>query len=118
VFLVIENSVGGGIAIDGRLFSWGTGPRCEIGYLKVPGRDERDLERPSGWSGRWRAIGRAQTGRCRSEGILTDVRDACPVPSQSPKIGEALAFAVVQVSCLIDPDRIVLGGRWPICIHW
>ena len=112
VFFVIENSVGGGIAIDGRLFRGGRGLAGEIGYLKVPGRDERDLEAAIGLE---RTLARYRSSTNREDvglkEFLTDVRDRVPgAVTIAEDWAQALAFAVVQVSCLIDPDRIVLGG--------
>ncbi len=112
VFFIIESGVGGGIAADGRLFRGGGGLAGEVGHLKMPGRDERNLEQAIGL-GRTLALYRSSTNRedVGLEDFLTDVRDRVPdAVTIAEDWAQALAFAVVQVSCLIDPDRIVLGG--------
>ncbi len=112
VFFVIESGVGGGIAIDGRLFRGGRGLAGEIGHLKMPGRDDRNLEQAIGLE-RTLALYRSSTKRedVGLKDFLTDVRDRVPgAVTIAEDWAQALAFAIVQVSCLIDPDRIVLGG--------
>ncbi len=112
VFFVIKSGVGGGIAIDGKLFRGGQGLAGEVGHLMVPGRDERNLEQAIGL-GRTLALYRSRTNRedVGLKDFLTDVDDRVPIAvTIAEDWAHALAFAVVQVSCLIDPDRIVLGG--------
>ena len=112
VFIVIESGVGGGIAIDGRLFRGGRGLAGEVGNLRVGGRDERSLEEAIGL-GRTLALYRSRVGRedVGLKDFLTDVHDRVPVAvTIAEDWAQALAFAVVQIACLIDPNRIVLGG--------
>ncbi len=112
VFLVIESGVGGGIAIDGRLFRGARGLAGEVGHLIMPGREERKLEQSIGL-GHTLARYRLSTKRedLGLQDFLTDVRDRAPYAiTIADDWAQALAFAVVQVTCMIDPDRIVLGG--------
>ena len=111
-FIVIESGVGGGIAIDGRLFRGGRGLAGEVGNLRVIGHGESSLEQAIGL-GHTLARYRSHTGRegAGLKDFLTDVHDRVPVAvAIAEDWAQALAFAVVQLSCLIDPNRIVLGG--------
>nr|WP_249158160.1 ROK family transcriptional regulator [Bradyrhizobium jicamae] len=112
MFLVIESGVGGGIAIDGKLFRGGRGLAGEVGHLKVPNREERNLEQAIGL-GRVIAKYQSSTGR-QDVGLADFLRDVNDREPNAVVIAEdwaqTLAFAIVQVSRLIDPDRIVLGG--------
>ena len=112
VFFVIESGVRGGIAVDGRLFRGGRGLAGEVGYLRMPGRDGHNLEQAIGL-GRTLALYRSRTNRddVGLKEFLTDVHDRAPdAVTIAEDWAQALAFAVTQVACLIDPDRIVLGG--------
>jgi predicted NBD/HSP70 family sugar kinase len=110
--LVIESGVGGGIVIDGKLFRGSHGLAGEIGHLRAPGGDGLMVEQSIGLQsvlGEYRAL----TGRAnaRLEEFLADVRDRAPGPvALADGWARVLAFALVQASRLIDPDRIVLGG--------
>jgi predicted NBD/HSP70 family sugar kinase len=110
--LVIESGVGGGIVIDGKLFRGGHGLAGEIGHLRTPGSDGLTVEQSIGLQsilGEYRAL----TGRAdvRLDDFLLDVRDRAPGPvALADRWARVLAFALVQASRLIDPDRIVLGG--------
>jgi predicted NBD/HSP70 family sugar kinase len=112
LFLVIESGVGGGIVIDGKLFRGSHGLAGEIGHLRTPGGDGLMVEQSIGLQsvlGEYRAL----TGRAnaRLEEFLADVRDRAPGPvALADGWARVLAFALVQASRLIDPDRIVLGG--------
>ncbi len=110
--LVIESGIGGGIVIDGKLFRGSHGLAGEIGHLKTPGGDGLMVEQLIGLRSVLREY-RALTGRAdaRLGEFLTDVRDRAPGPvAIADGWASVLAFALVQASRLIDPDRIVLGG--------
>jgi predicted NBD/HSP70 family sugar kinase len=112
VFVVIESGVGGGIAINGRLFRGARGLAGEVGQLRMPGQDARNLEQSLGLG---QALARYHASRKRMDlglpDFLADVRDRAPDAIMiADDWAQALAFAVIQISCMIDPDRIVLGG--------
>lgn len=112
VFLVVDSGVGGGIAVDGRLFRGGRGLAGEVGELRMPGPDGGSLEQAIGL-GHTLARYRSSTRRedLALQDFLTDVRDRAPrAITIADDWAQALAFAVVQIACVIDPDRIVLGG--------
>ncbi len=110
--LVIESGVGGGIVIDGKLFRGGHGLAGEIGHVKAPTGDGRKVEESIGleWIlGQYRLLpGRAGA---QLDKFLDDVRDRAPgAVAIADEWARVLAFALVQASRLIDPNRIVLGG--------
>ena len=112
LFLVIESGVGGGIVIDGKLFRGGHGLAGEIGHVKAPTGDGRTVEQSIGLEsvlGQYRAsIGRDDA---QLDEFLLDVRDRAPgAVAIADEWARILAFALVQASRLIDPNRIVLGG--------
>ncbi len=112
VFFLIESGVGGGIAIDGRLYRGARGLAGGVGHLRMPGREERNLEQSIGLTHtltRYRAS--AELENLGLQDFLTDVRDRAPFAiTIADDWARALAFAVMQVTCIVDPDRIVLGG--------
>jgi predicted NBD/HSP70 family sugar kinase len=112
LFLVIESGVGGGIVIDGKLFRGGHGLAGEIGHIKASTGDGRTLEQAIGleWVlGEYRALAGHANGQL--DEFLQDVRDRAPGPvAIADEWARVLAYALVQASRLIDPNRIVLGG--------
>jgi predicted NBD/HSP70 family sugar kinase len=112
LFLVVESGVGGGVVIDGKLFRGGHGLAGEIGHLKTLGDKGPTVEQSIGLQSVL-AEYRVLTGRAdaRLEEFLADVRDRTPGPvALADEWARILAFALVQASRLIDPERIVLGG--------
>ena len=112
LFLVIESGVGGGIVIDGKLFRGGHGLAGEIGHVIASTGEGRTLEQAIGleWVlGQYRALAGHANGRL--DEFLQDVRDRAPGPvAIADEWARVLAYALVQASRLIDPNRIVLGG--------
>ena len=115
LFLVMESGVGGGIVIDGALFRGAHGLAGEIGHLLVPdgaGR-MRALEDVIGLENVLAAYGAgarrraADARRASSPGCGT----ASPARSSiAEDWARTLAYGLVQVCRMVDPDRIVLGG--------
>jgi predicted NBD/HSP70 family sugar kinase len=110
LFLVMESGVGGGIVIDGRLFRGAHGLAGEIGHVFV--RDSQELEHLLGLDRLLKCHqGVIKNGAATLDGFLKDVRDREPKAVEiAEEWAQDLARAVVAVSRLIDPDRIVLGG--------
>lgn len=109
-YMVIETGVGGGIVIDGKLFRGGNGLAGEVGHLKTRSSEYRNLEE---------AFGRDRILSSYREfcpdadliAFLRDVRDRVPEAVQIAEEWSILfAFAVVQISRIIDPNQIVLSG--------
>ncbi|MDX8448184.1 ROK family transcriptional regulator [Mesorhizobium captivum] len=109
-FMVIETGVGGGIVIDGKLFRGGNGLAGEVGHLKTRNSEYRNLEQAFGRD-RILSSYRQFDPDADLDAFLSDVRDRVPEAVQfAEEWSSLLAFAVVQISRLIDPNRIVLGG--------
>lgn len=109
-FMVIETGVGGGIVIDGKLFRGGNGLAGEVGHLKTRNPTYRNLEQAFGRD-RILSSYRQFNPEADLETFLGDVRDRVPQAVQLAEEWATLfAFAVVQISRLIDPNRIVVGG--------
>lgn len=112
IFLVIESGVGGGIVIDGKLFRGGRGLAGEVGHLNIGQGHVGNLEQTIGL-GRVLALYRASRKQ-EEVGLaefLVDVRDRVPgAVAIAEDWASALAFAIVQISRVIDPDCLVLGG--------
>lgn len=108
----MENGVGGGILINGRLFRGGAGLAGEIGHLRMGLDSPGTLEEQIGLSRlmeRYRALTRrTQAGLAD---LLQDVRDREPgAVVIAEDWARALAFALSQVCRVIDADTVVLGG--------
>jgi len=112
LFLVIESGVGGGVLINGELFRGAHGLAGEIGHMLVPDDQGREIESLLGLdhllSQYCSNIGHND---CSFDSLLTDVRDRVP---QAVLIADEwaryLGLLLRQASCIIDPNRIVLGG--------
>ena len=109
-FMVIETGVGGGIVIEGKLFRGGNGLAGEVGHLKTRNPAYRNLEQAFGRD-RILSSYRQFNPEADLDIFLRDVRDRVPQAVQLAEEWATLfAFAVVQISRLIDPNRIVVGG--------
>jgi predicted NBD/HSP70 family sugar kinase len=114
LFIVLESGVGGGIVIDGNLFRGGHGLAGEIGHLNVPSTagERRNLEEVIGLESVVGAYGggAAPDGRLLDR-FLADVRDREPgAVAIAEQWSKGLAYALVQICRVIDPDHVVLGG--------
>ena len=111
LFLVLESGVGGGIIIDGKLFRGGHGLAGEIGHVHV--RDGTELEEVLGRehleSRYCKAVG--QVG-ATIDSFLDAVRGRDPeAMAIADEWALDLAKAIVAACRLLDPNRVVLGGR-------
>lgn len=112
LFLVLESGVGGGILIDGILFRGGHGLAGEIGHILVPDSGGHEVETLIGLNGILTQYGE-RIGRQHVElpEFLQDVKDRVPhAVAVADDWARYLGFVLRQASCLIDPNRIVLGG--------
>jgi glucokinase len=124
VFLEVGNGVGAGIFINGMLYRGATGGAGEIGYMQVPGAPRGPfstqlpgtLERVAGGKGMeetWRQL--SKNGRARKSATAADIlafaeagdRVAVQVIETAAK---ALCDVIANISVLLDPTLIVLGG--------
>lgn len=111
LFLVLESGVGGGIIIDGKLFRGGHGLAGEIGHVHV--RDGTELEEVLGRAHLERRYRKAAK---RPAATIDDFLDAVrrredDATEIADEWAEDLARAIVAACRLLDPNRVVLGGR-------
>jgi predicted NBD/HSP70 family sugar kinase len=113
LFVVLESGVGGGIAIDGTLFRGAHGLAAEIGHMHVPdgAGGQRMLEEVIGLESVLAAYAGSARGRPPLAEFLAEVRDREPgAVAIAEGWARTLAYALVQICRVADPDRIVLGG--------
>jgi glucokinase len=124
VFLEVGNGVGAGIFINGMLYRGATGGAGEIGYMQVPGaprgpfstRLPGTLERVAGGKGMeetWRRL--SKNGRARKSATAADIlafAEAGDVLAVQviETAAKALCDVIANISVLLDPTLIVLGG--------
>jgi glucokinase len=118
--MVVSTGVGGGLIIDGRIYSGPTGNAGHIGHTVVAldgdacpcgGRGCVELFASGPAMVRWaRSNGWAvQVGDARR--LAHDARNGHPVAKQAfERAADALATAIVSAAALIDLDDVVLGG--------
>lgn len=114
LFVVLETGIGAGIAIDGVLVRGGHGLAGEIGHMLVPDTRAggmRPLEAVIGLEALLAAYAEERLARPSLAEFLARVRDREPAAvTVAEGWSRTLAFALVQVCRLIDPEHIVLGG--------
>ncbi|MGJ8583562.1 MAG: ROK family transcriptional regulator [Marinosulfonomonas sp.] len=112
LFLLLETGVGGAIVIDGTVFRGGNGLAGEIGHLRLSAEHETTLENYIGLEALLDMHRKATNLDYTSfESFLEKVRDREPnAVLIAEKWASHIAFAFVQVSRMIDPNRIVIGG--------
>ena len=122
VFLDVGEGVGAGIFINGMLYRGATGSAGEIGYMQVPGaprgpfstRVPGTLERVAGGKGMeetWRGMSKATREPATAAEILAfaEAGDALAVQVVETA-AKALSDVIANISVLLDPTLIVLGG--------
>jgi glucokinase len=124
VFLEVGEGLGAGIFINGMLYRGATGSAGEIGYMQVPGvprgsftaRLPGNLERVAAGKGieaTWLELTRKSTARQPASAaeilIFAEAGDALAL--QVIEIAaKALCAVIANISVLLDPALIVLGG--------
>jgi glucokinase len=124
VFLEVGNGIGAGIFINGMLYRGATGSAGEIGYMQVPGAPRGPfstqvpgpLERVAGGKGMeetWLGMSKSQPARepATAAQILAfaEAGDALAV-KVIETAAKALSDVIANISVLLDPTLIVLGG--------
>jgi glucokinase len=126
VFLEVGEGVGAGIFINGTLYRGATGSAGEIGYMQVPSAPRGpfsakvlgNLERVAGGRGMeeaWRES--AKNGHWREPAtaaeILAFAEAGDPLATRIVEAAaKALCDVITNISVLLDPTVIVLGGPW------
>jgi glucokinase len=123
VFLEVGNGVGAGIFINGMLYRGATGSAGEIGYMQVPGaprgpfstRLPGTLERVAGGKGMeetWRQLSRKPARKPVTAADILAFAAAGDVLAVQvvESAAKALCDVIANISVLLDPTLIVLGG--------
>ena len=124
VFLEVGNGVGAGIFINGMLYRGATGSAGEIGYMQVPGAPRGPfsthlpgpLERVAGGKGMeetWRGMNKKLSPRkpATAAEILAFAEAGDVLAVQVIETAaKALSDVIANISVLLDPTLIVLGG--------
>jgi glucokinase len=126
VFLWVDKGVGAGIFVDGKLHRGADGSAGEIGYMRVPGAPRAtlsihhtgSLEDSLGQKGleeAWRqmhpANGKGNLKILTAHQILEMASDGHPEAGEiRDMIAAILSDVIINISVLLDPSMIVLGG--------
>jgi glucokinase len=119
--IVVSTGIGGGLVINGRIFTGPTGNAGHIGHMSVDVAGELC---PCGGRGcvetlasgpamvRWAlAHGWLEGHPCDARGLAHDARAGHPVAEEAfARAADALATAIVSAAALIDLDDVVIGG--------
>lgn len=129
VFLTVGSGIGAGIFINGHLYHGADWAAGEIGYLYVPGTEESPLAilKPGPLEGMigakaietaWRNLEgqNGESGRQKPEvdggGILDLAETGDPLAGRIlQQTARILADAVTNISVVLNPSLVVLGGR-------
>ena len=124
VFLEVGDGVGAGIFINGMLYRGATGSAGEIGYMQVPGiprgpfsaQVPGTLERVAGGKG-MEATWRELTEHLHGSSVATAAQIVALADSGDPQAlqvidtaAKALCDVIANISVLLDPTLIILGG--------
>jgi predicted NBD/HSP70 family sugar kinase len=123
VALAIEAGLGGGLIIGDQLHRGANSSAGEVGYL-LTGRDSLDRIYPGFGDLEGRVAGAALARRAADIGVSRSTRDATPSDLFSAAnrgdaraaavvadVVDLLALTVANISVLLDPELIVIGGR-------
>jgi glucokinase len=127
VFLWVDKGVGAGIFVDGKLHRGAIGSAGEIGYMRVPGTPAAtlsihhtgSLEDALGQKGleeAWRQMhpvnGKGKEKTVTAQEILSLASAGHPEAVQiRDTIAAILSDVIINISVLLDPSMIVLGGE-------
>ena len=123
VMLTVGTGVGGGVICDGRIIAGATGGGGEVGHLPLPFRPEWQcscgkygcLDVTASASGIIRAAREYSPFREMEKVTARDVYDAAAAGDENAKrvvdeAGQALGMAAAIVSCIANPELVLLGG--------
>ncbi len=123
VLLTIGTGVGGGIICDGRIIAGATGGGGEVGHMTVPYHSDWQcacgrkgcLEVTSSATGIIRAAKAFSPFKEMEKVTAKDVYDAAAAGDENAlavikEAAEALGYAAVTISCIVNPEVILLGG--------
>jgi glucokinase len=123
-YVTLGSGVGGGLAVDGKIFHGAKPGESEIGHVRLD-RDRTIVEhRCSGWAvdktiraatreNKDSPLARLTAGMERAEAsqLAPALRENCPVARRIlDQVSDDLAFGLSHVTHLMHPEAIVLGG--------
>ena len=123
LMLTVGTGVGGGVICDGRIIAGATGGGGEVGHLPLPFRPNWQcscgkygcLDVTASASGIIRAAREYSPFREMEKVTAKDVYDAAAAGDENAKrvvdeAGQALGMAAAIVSCIANPELVLLGG--------
>ena len=123
VMFTVGTGVGGGIICDGRIVAGATGGGGEVGHLPLPFRPEWQcscgkygcLDVTASATGIIRAAREYSPFREMEKVTAKDVYDAAAAGDENARrvvteAGQALGMAAAIVSCIANPELVLLGG--------
>lgn len=126
-FLLIESGVGGGIVIGGKLFRGSSGLAGEFGQIVLGGEGfYRGRTRPGhveSYVGKEAVLARYQwhgaDASADIEQLLTALRAGDTIALKTAKDwGQKLALGLTQVTSVLNPSSIILGGSVAPIFNW
>ncbi len=123
VLFTIGTGVGGGVICDGRIIAGATGGGGEVGHMTVPFHSDWQcccgrkgcLEATASATGIIRAARQFSPFKEMEKVTAKDVYDAAAAGDENAKAvvkeaADALGYAAGAVSCIVNPEMIILGG--------
>lgn len=123
VLFTVGTGVGGGVICDGRIVAGAAGAGGEVGHMTVPFHPDWEcccgrkgcLEVTSSATGIIRAARQFSPFKEMDKVTAKDVYDAAAAGDENAQAvvkeaGSALGYAAAVVSCIVNPEIILLGG--------
>ncbi len=112
VYLTWSTGIGGGLIMDGKLFSGAHGAAGEVGHMILDPNGPLD---GCGQRGCLEALAgghmlASQTGRSAAELFLAAARGEAQALEVVSRAARYVGYALINLSNLIDPEVIVIGG--------
>lgn len=123
VLFTVGTGVGGGVICDGRIVAGATGAGGEVGHMAIPFHPDWEcccgrkgcLEVTASATGIIRAARQFPPFKEMERVTAKDVYDAAAAGDENAQAvvkeaGSALGYAAAAVSCVVNPEIILLGG--------
>ncbi|MEK7562918.1 MAG: ROK family protein [Patescibacteria group bacterium] len=110
VGITLGTGVGGGIVIDGKIFTGAHGYAAEIGHMLLrPGETPYPMEHPRGDAEEFLS-GTAMGKRCKAAENPQEYLEGSVCSFLQPQVFEEVAWLCTSLTHLLDPSVIVFGG--------
>lgn len=123
VLFTVGTGVGGGVICDGRIVAGATGAGGEVGHMAIPFHPDWEcccgrkgcLEVTASATGIIRAAKQFSPFKEMEKVTAKDVYDAAAAGDENARAvvkeaADALGYAAAAVSCIVNPEVILLGG--------